>query len=184
MPSVLTPLQESEFRRKQAEAQVRDAEKRKVVFDADPSPDAEITSEAIDPEAPLGIMDVDGNLAANLMDVTAKASSKERIIDVGLAEKCVTDVRELVGSSFQSHVFVVTPLQARSSHENGIDKTQALPPTQPMIDEDLDLVPATQASALAGISNGVETQFLKNMFDSLPPSSQVIESDMLGWLVP
>lgn len=41
----------------------------------------------------------------------------------------------------------------------------------------------TQASALAGISHGVETQVLKNVFDSLPPSSEIVESEMLGMSV-
>ena len=48
------------------------------------------------------------------------------------------------------------------------------------IEEDLDPNPVTQASTLAGMSHGVETQILKDMFDSLPPSSQIIESEMLG----
>lgn len=99
-PSLLTPLQESEFRRKQAEAQIRDAETRNIVFDADPSPDAEITSEMVDPDVPLGIMDEDGNIVANPADVRISdqsAFSQERIIDVGYTEKCVKDVRELVG---------------------------------------------------------------------------------------
>lgn len=48
------------------------------------------------------------------------------------------------------------------------------------IEEGPGPVVQTQASALAGISNGVETQILKNMFDSLPPSSQSIDSEMLG----
>jgi hypothetical protein len=111
IPSLLTPLQESEFRRKQAEAQIRDAETRTVVFDADPSPDAEITSEAIDPEVPLGIMDEDGNIVANPTDVeisNQKAFTQERIIDAGLFEKCATDVRELVSSFFRSQVIVAT----------------------------------------------------------------------------
>ena len=98
--SLLTPLQESEFRRKQAEAQIRDAEARKVVFNADPSPDAEITCEVIDPEVPLGVMDEDGNVVTKPTDVRISgqnAFSQERIIDVGYSEKCVTDIRELVG---------------------------------------------------------------------------------------
>ena len=116
IPSFLTPLQESELRRKQAEAQIRDAEKRKVVFDADPSPDAEITSEAIDPEVPLGVMDGEGNIVTNPTDMgTAdvgasgqRVNSGERIIDAGHVEKCVTDVRELVGGLFQSQAIVMT----------------------------------------------------------------------------
>lgn len=78
-----------------------------MVFDADPSSDAEITSEAIDPDAPLGIMDDNGNIVAYPAGASTadgipgqKVLSKERIIDVGHAEKCVTDVRELVGPSF------------------------------------------------------------------------------------
>ena len=47
-------------------------------------------------------------------------------------------------------------------------------------EEDSGEVSMTQGSALAGISHGVETQVLKNMFDSLPPSSQVVGSEMLG----
>jgi hypothetical protein len=47
-------------------------------------------------------------------------------------------------------------------------------------DEDSAPVLPTQASSLAGISHGVETQILKNMFNSLPPSSQIVESEMLG----
>lgn len=78
----------------------------------------------------------------------------------------------------------MTFVQAFSSHETGVEQTQALPSTQPMSDEEIEenLDPAlmTQASALAGTSHGVETQILKNMFDSLPPSSQIIESEMLG----
>ena len=46
--------------------------------------------------------------------------------------------------------------------------------------EGSDPVLQTQASALAGISHGVETYIFKNMFDSLPPSSQIIDSEMLG----
>ncbi|KAF9645068.1 DNA-binding protein [Thelephora ganbajun] len=191
IPSFLTPLQESELRRKQAEAQIRDAEKRKIVFDADPSPDTEITSEVIDPEVPLGVMDDEGNVVTNPTDVSTavgkfaqRAISKERIIDAGHAEKYVTDVRELVGNFSRSRVAVVTSAQARSSYELGIGKTQTLPPTQPMSEEgiegELGPVPTTQAATLAGISHGVETQVLKNMFDSLPPSSQINESEMLG----
>lgn len=108
-PSLLTPLQESELRKKQADAQIRDAEDRKVVFDADPSPDAEITSEVIDPDVPLGVMDDEGNIVTDPADVRAavgnsdqRAISMERIIHAGHAEKCVTDVRELVGALFQS----------------------------------------------------------------------------------
>ena len=88
-----------------------------MVFDADPSPDAEITSEAIDPEIPLGIIDDDGNIVANPEDVSAtvgnsgqRAVSKERIIHAGHAEKCVMDVRELVSTVFQSQLIVVTPV--------------------------------------------------------------------------
>lgn len=103
VPSFLTPLQESELRRKQAEAQVMDAEMRRVVFDADPSPDAEITSEAIDPELPLGVMNDEGGIITDLTDAGITAGGpeqspifKERVIDAGHVEKCVTDVRELV----------------------------------------------------------------------------------------
>ncbi|KAF9789652.1 HORMA-domain-containing protein [Thelephora terrestris] len=174
IPSFPTPLQEAEFRRKQAEAQLRDAEQRKVVFDADPSPVAEITSEVVDPGVPLGVMDDDGNIVASPTDLTTvvavagqKAPSKEKIVDVGHAEKCVTDVRELV----------------RSLHEVGVERTQVLPSTQPMSGEGAEegsgSILLTQASALAGMSQGVETQVLKNMFDSLPPSSQIVESEML-----
>jgi hypothetical protein len=115
IPSFPTPLQEAEFRRKQAEAQLRDAEQRKVVFDADPSPVAEITSEVVDPEVPLGVMDDDGNIVASPTDVTTvvavagqKAPSTEKIVDVGHAEKCVTDVRELVRCLPQLQVIVTT----------------------------------------------------------------------------
>jgi len=191
IPSFLTPLQESELRRKQTEAQIRDAENRKVFFDADPSPDAEITSEVIDPEGPLGIMDNEGNIVTNPTGSSTTVGRsgqrpipKERVIDAGHAEKHITDVRELVGALLQSRFIVVTLPQAFSSHEAGIEKTQALPPTQPMsiegIEEGLDPVLMTQAPTLAGISHGVETQILKKMFDSLPPSSQPIESEMLG----
>lgn len=114
-PSCLTPLEESEFRRKQAEEQIRDAEIRKVVFDADPSPDAEITGEAIGPEVPLGVMDEDGNIVANPTDMTRAIRmsgqavfSEERVIDAGHAERCVTDVRELVGSLFRWQSLVAT----------------------------------------------------------------------------
>jgi hypothetical protein len=107
--SLLTPLQEVEFRRKQAEAQIRDAEKRTVVFDADPSPDAEITSEAVDPDVPVGVLGDDGNIVASPANATSTvgipgqdATPQERIIDVGHVEKCVTDVRELVGFLFRS----------------------------------------------------------------------------------
>lgn len=93
-PSRLTPLQEAEFRRKQVSAQVKDAEKRNVVFDADPSPDSEITSEAIDLEVPLGVMDADGKIVTNSMGMI----TSERIIDAGHTEKCVMDVGDLVGS--------------------------------------------------------------------------------------
>ena len=188
-PSSLTPLQESELRRKQTEAQITDAEKRKVVFDADPSPDAEITSEVIDFEVPLGVMDDEGNIVANPTDASTavgrsnqRATSKERIVDAGHVERFVTDVRELVCILFQSQPIVVTFFQALSSHE--IEKTQPLPRTQPIGDEGAKegsgTVLMTQASALAGVSHGVETQILKDMFDSLPPSSQIIESEMLG----
>jgi len=108
IPSFLTPLQESELRRKQAEAQIRDAEKRKVIFEADPSLAAEITREVIDPEVPLGVMDNEGNIVTKPMDVTpavvtsgGRVVSEERIIDAGHVEKCVTDVRELVGNLLQ-----------------------------------------------------------------------------------
>lgn len=78
----------------------------------------------------------------------------------------------------------MTFVQARSPREAGIEKTQTLPPTQPMDEEGIEgslgSSLAIQASALAGISHGVETQVLKNMFNSLPPSSQIIESEMLG----
>lgn len=107
IPPFPTPLQEAEFRRKQAETQIRDAERRNVMFNADPSPDAVITSEAIDPETPLGIMDDEGNIITNPTDAgTAidppdqRVTHKERIIDVGHMEKCVMDVRELVSSLF------------------------------------------------------------------------------------
>ena len=190
VPSFLTSLQESELRRKQAEIQIRDADKRKVVFDVDPSLDAETTSEVIDPEVPLGVMDDEGNIVANPTDASTvvgksdqRAISKERIIDAGHVEKCVTDVRELVCTPFQSQPIVVTIFQALSSHGVGIEKTQPLPPTQPMDDEGVEgsgPVLMTQASALAGVSHGVETRILKNMFDSLPPSSQIIGSEMLG----
>jgi hypothetical protein len=115
IPSFLTPLQEVELRRKQAEAQIKDAEKRKVVFDADPSPDAEITSEAIDPESPLGFMDDEGNIVTNPTGVRAAVgtpgqsmASKERIIDAGHVEKCVADVRELVGNLVRSQTITLT----------------------------------------------------------------------------
>jgi hypothetical protein len=80
-------------------------------------------------------------------------------------------------------VTVMTFVQVRPSHEAGIEKTQVLPPTQPMDDEGTEEAPilATQASALAGVSHGVETQVLRNMFDGLPPSSQIVDSEMLGW---
>ena len=88
---------------------MRDSEKRKVIFDADPSPDAEITSEAIDPEVPLGVMDDEGNIVIKPTGVNTgigefdqRAISKERIIDAGHVEKCVTDVRELVCTLFES----------------------------------------------------------------------------------
>lgn len=106
VPSFLTPLQESELRKKQAETQIRDADQRKVVFSADPSPDAEITSGAIDSEMPLGLMNEVGDIVANPTDVTRAVEISgqkvfsERIIDAGHVEKCVTDVRELVGSFF------------------------------------------------------------------------------------
>ena len=109
VPTLLTPLQESELRRKQAEAQIRDAGERKVVFDADPSPDAEITREVIDPEVPLGVMDDEGNIIADpkglgmAIGTSRRAvTPKERIIDAGHIEKCVTDVRELVGNLFNN----------------------------------------------------------------------------------
>ena len=57
IPSSLTHLQEFELRREKVQAQFRDAEDRRVVFDADPSPDAEIPSEVIDHEVLLGVMD-------------------------------------------------------------------------------------------------------------------------------
>ena len=108
IPPLLTPLQESELRKKQAEAQGRDAKKRKVVFNADPSPDAEITSETIDPEVPLGVMDDEGNIITNPIDVSAAigspgqgANTRERVIDAGHPEKFIMDVRELVGNLFQ-----------------------------------------------------------------------------------
>ena len=162
-----------------------------MVFDADPSPDAEITSEVIDPEVPLGIMDDEGNIVANPTDTSTavgesdqRAISKEKIIDAGHVEKCVTDVRELVCILLQSQPIVVTFFQALSSHGVGVEKTQPLPPTQPMndegIEEESDQIIMTQASSLAGVSHGVETQILKNMFGSLPPSSQIIGSEMLG----
>ena len=194
IPSFLTPLQESELRRKQAEAHLRDAEERKVVFDADPSPDAEITSEMIDPEVPLGVMDDEGNITTDpagvgiVVDPSGhKAASKEKIIDAGHVEKCVTDVRDLVGNFSQSQLTVVTLVQAGSSHEIIMEKTQVLPPTQPMDDEGtaeaLDPIPMSQGSTLAGISHGVETQVLRNAFGSLPPSSQINESEMLGSVI-
>lgn len=81
-------------------------------------------------------------------------------------------------------MFVVTIVQAGPSHEVGMEETQVLPLTQQMDDEGIeeafDPVLTTQTSTLAGISHGVETQILKNMFDSLPPSSQVNDSEMLG----
>lgn len=192
VPSFLTPLQESELRRKQAEAQVRDAETRRVVFDADPSPDAEITSEAIDPELPLGVINDEGGIVTDLTDVGMTTGEpeqspifKERVIDAGHVEKCVTDVRELVSILRRSYSVAVTPSwQALSPQEIGIEKTQVLPSTQQMSDGEFEgdsgEVSMIQASALAGISHGVETQLLKNMFGSLPPSSQVVGSEMLG----
>ena len=94
---------------------MRDADERKVVFDADPSPDVEITSQAIDPEVPLGIMDEGGNIAPNPTEVARtigisgqKATPEERIIDAGHAEKRITDVRELVGFLFLSQVVFTT----------------------------------------------------------------------------
>lgn len=79
---------------------------------------------------------------------------------------------------------VVTFVQACSSYEIDMEKTQTLPSTQPMNDEGteegLEPVPVTQTSTLAGISHGVKTQILRNMVDSLPPSSQMNESEMLG----
>ena len=82
----------------------------------------------------------------------------------------------------------MTFVQAGPSHEVGMEKTQVLPPTQPMSDEgtreDSDPFPLmTQSSTLAGISHGVETQILKNAFGSLPPSSQIIDSEMLGSVI-
>jgi len=162
-----------------------------VVFDADPSPDAEITSEVIDLEVPLGVMDDQGNIVANPTNASTvigrsdqRATSEERVIYAGHVEKCVTDVRELVCTLFRSQPIVVTFFQALSSHEVGIERTQPLPLTQPMDDEGAGegsgTVLMSQASTLAGVSHGVETQILKNMFDSLPPSSQIIESEMLG----
>ena len=185
IPSFLTPFQESEFRRKQTEAQIEDAEKRKVRFDADPSLDAEITSMVIDPEAPLGVMGGDPTDEGAIVGASdRRTTSEERIIDAGQVEKCATDVRELVGNVFLSRATIVTIVQAGSSHRLGMEKTQVLPPTQPMSDEgiedDLHPVPTTQASTLAGISHGVETQILSNMFNSLPPSSQINESEILG----
>jgi len=38
----------------------------------------------------------------------------ERIIDAGHVEKCVTDVRELVGDFFQYHLITVTFFSGRS----------------------------------------------------------------------
>jgi len=71
---------------------------------------------------------------------------------------------------FKRKQTVVTFVQARSPQEAGVETTQVLPPTQEMSDdrigESLGLVLQTQASALAGISHGVETQILENMFDS------------------
>ena len=69
-----------------------------------------------------------------------------------------------------------------------MEKTQVLPSTQPMSDEGsregLDQVPLmTQSSTLAGISHGVETQILRNAFGSLPPSSQINDSEMLGSVI-
>ena len=82
----------------------------------------------------------------------------------------------------------MTIVQAGPSHEVGIEKTQVLPPTQPMSDDGngdgLDPLPLmTQSSTLAGISHGVETQILKNAFGSLPPSSQINDSEMLGSVI-
>ena len=78
-----------------------------MVFDADPSPDADITSEAIDPEVPLGVMDDEGNIITNPTNASMalgasgqRTNPKERIIDAGHVEKCVTDVRELVSKLF------------------------------------------------------------------------------------
>lgn len=150
-----------------------------------------ITSEAIDPEAPLGVMDDEGNIVVTPTDANTavggqgqRAISRERIIDAGHVEKCVTDVRELVCTLFQLQSIIVTLFQALSSDGVGIEKTQPLPPTQQMGEEEIEEgsgpVPMTQASALAGISHGVETQILKTMFDSLPPSSQIMELEMLG----
>jgi len=70
-----------------------------------------------------------------------------------------------------------------------VEQTQVIPPTQPMSDvgtrEDLDPVPLiTQGSTFAGISHGVETQILRNAFGSLPPSSQINDSEMLGSVIP
>ena len=190
-PSFLTSLQEVELRRKQTEAQVRDAENRRVVFDADPSPDAEITSEVIDPELPLGVMNDEGNIITDPTDAGMAAGEpeqspmfKERVIDVGHVEKCVADVRELVSDLCRSYSVAVTLFQALSSHEIGIERTQVLSSTQQASDGESEggsgVVSMTQASALAGISHGVETQVLENMFGSLPPSSQVVGSEILG----
>ena len=81
----------------------------------------------------------------------------------------------------------MTFIQAGSSHEAVMEKTQVLPPTQPMGDEGtregLDPVSMTQSSTLAGISHGVGTQILRNAFGSLPPSSQINESEMLGSVI-
>ena len=152
-----------------------------MAFDADPSPDAEITSEAIDPELPLGVMNDEGMAAG---EPGQSPIFKERVIDVGHVEKCVADVRELVSVLCRSYSVAVTLLQALSPHEIGIEKTQVLSSTQQASnggsEGDSGVVPMTQASALAGISHGVETQVLENMFGSLPPSSQVAGSDMLG----
>ena len=86
---------------------MRDAAKRRVVFDADPSPDAEIMNEAIDPGSPLGIMDQVENIVGNPTDVTRavgipgqKTIPEGRIVDAGQVEECAMDIRELVGSLF------------------------------------------------------------------------------------
>lgn len=75
------------------------------MFEADPSPHSEITSNATDLETPLGIMDDDGNILTNPTHMaravrlsTQGAFLAERIINAGRIENCVTDVRELVGA--------------------------------------------------------------------------------------
>lgn len=63
----------------------------------------------IDPEVPLGVMDSEGNIVTDqtglgvVVDTSGQTvTPKERIIDAGHVEKCVTDVRELVRDSIQN----------------------------------------------------------------------------------